>query len=69
MHNVNTDALKPTIDEPEQDPSSLNQHVSFDGERQTQEGRPQFRTTIPVPARQGVYWVRDPVELTTHLAA
>ena len=49
MHNVNVDALKQTIAKAEQDPSALTQQVSFDGEWQTQEGQPQFRSTIPVP--------------------
>ena len=49
MHNVHTDALNRTIAKAEQDPSALIQHVSFDGEWQTAEGQPQFRTAIPVP--------------------
>jgi len=49
MHNVNTDALNKTIAKAEQDPDALKQHVSFDGEWQTDESQPQFRTTIPVP--------------------
>jgi uncharacterized OsmC-like protein len=49
MHNVNTDALNQTIAKAQQDPSALKQHVSFDGEWQTQQGQPQFRTTIAVP--------------------
>ncbi len=49
MHDVNTDALNQTIAKAEHGPSALTQHVSFDGEWQTQEGQPQFRATIPVP--------------------
>ena len=49
MHNVNTEALNQTIAKAQQDPGALNQHVSFDGEWQTQQGQPQFRTTIAVP--------------------
>jgi len=49
MHNVNTDALGQTIAKAEQDPNSLKQRVSFDGDWQTGEGEPQFRALIPVP--------------------
>jgi hypothetical protein len=49
MHNVNTEALERTIAKAEEDPGTLKQRVSFDGEWQDQEGQPQFRATIPVP--------------------
>jgi len=49
MHNVNTEALERTIAKAEDDPATLKQRVSFDGEWQDQEGQPQVRATIPVP--------------------
>ena len=59
MHNVNTDALNQTIAKAEQDPSALKQHVSFDGEWQTAEGEPQFRTTIAVPNGEPFVFAAD----------
>ena len=49
MHNVNTDALRQTVEKARQDPSAVTQPVAFDGEWQTTDGEPQFRSTISFP--------------------
>jgi len=59
MHNVNVDALKQTIAKAMSDPSAVRQQVQFDGEWQTQDGRPQFRTSIPVPNGAPVVFEAD----------
>jgi len=59
MHNVNTEALKQTIAQAEEDPSALKQRVNFDGDWQTGEGRPQFRATIPAPNGQPFVFEAD----------
>jgi hypothetical protein len=59
MHNVNAEALKAAIAKAEQNPNALKQSVSFDGEWQAQEGRPQFRATIPVPNGDPVVFEAD----------
>lgn len=59
MHNLNTEALKQTVAAAEQDPGVLKQQVSFDGEWQTEKGRPQFRATIPVPNGDPVVFEAD----------
>lgn len=59
MHNVNVAALDQTVANAEHDPSALTQQVSFDGEWQTQEGKPQFRATIPVPSGEPVVFEAD----------
>ena len=59
MHNVNVDALEQTAARAESDPEAAVQQVSFDGEWQTEEGRPQFRTAIPVPNGEPVVLEAD----------
>ena len=59
MHNVNVDALEQTVAKAEQDPSAVKQRVSFGGEWQTEEGRPQFRASIPVPNGDPVIFEAD----------
>lgn len=50
MHNVNIDAVEQTAAKAKIDPAAVTQHTTFDGEWQTETGRPQFRATIPVPS-------------------
>ena len=59
MHNVNVDALEQTVAKARQDPSAVKQQVSFDGVWQTEEGRPQFRASIPVPNGDPVIFEAD----------
>jgi putative membrane protein len=59
MHNVNTEAFEQSFAEAEQDPGAFKQHLSFDGEWQTQEGQPQFRFTIPVPDDEAFVFEAD----------
>ena len=58
MHNVNVDALHETIARAKEDPTAVNQTVSFSGEWQTG-GGPQFRATIPVPNGDPVIFEAD----------
>ena len=59
MHNVNVDALEQTAAQAESDPEAAVQQVSFDGEWQTKEGRPQFQTTIAIPNGEPVMLEAD----------
>ena len=59
MHNVNVDALEGTAARAESDPKAAVQQVSFDGEWQTEEGRPQFRTSISIPNGEPVVLEAD----------
>ncbi len=59
MHNVNTEALDRTIATAKSDPAAAKQQVSFDGDWQTEEGRPQFRASIPVPHGEPVLFEAD----------
>ena len=49
MHNVNVEAVERTAAKAASEPSAVIQHVTLEGEWQTDPGRPQFRATIPVP--------------------
>lgn len=49
MHNVDVEALSATVAEAREDPAAVRQAVSLAGEWQSEEGRPQFRGTIPYP--------------------
>ena len=55
MHNFDLDALEETVASAQADPSAVVQPVRFGGEWQTEEGRPQFRATIPFPAGETVF--------------
>jgi len=59
MHNVNVDALQQTIATATSDPAAVRQQVQFDGAWQTQDGRPQFRASIPVPNGEPVVFEAD----------
>lgn len=59
MHNVNVAALEQTVAKAQEDPGTVKQPVAFDGEWQTQEGRPQFRASIPVPNGEPVIFEAD----------
>ena len=59
MHNVNVEALEQTVAKAKEDHSAVKQRVSFDGEWQTEEGRPQFRAGIPVPNGDPVIFEAD----------
>lgn len=59
VHNVATDALSQTIEKATTDPAAVRQHVSLDGEWQTQPGAAQFRATIPVPTGDPVVFEAD----------
>ena len=59
MHNVNTEAVGQTIEMGEKDPAALVQKVNFDGEWQTSEGAPQFRTEIPLPSGGSIPFEAD----------
>lgn len=55
MHNVNVEAVAETAAKARRDPTSARQRVGFDGEWQSEEGRPQFRATIPFPGGETVF--------------
>jgi len=59
VHNVNTEALAQTVERATADPGAVKQHVSFDGEWQTEPGAVQFRASIPVPNGQPVVFEAD----------
>ncbi len=58
MHNINVDTLKQTIALAKSDPSAVVQHVSFEGEWQTDSG-PQFTAAIPMPNGETVIFQAD----------
>jgi uncharacterized OsmC-like protein len=55
MHNVNVDALATTTEKARENPGSVRQQVAFDGDWQTDGGRPQFRATIPFPNGETIF--------------
>lgn len=55
MHNVNVDALATTTEKARENPGSVRQQVAFDGDWQTDSGRPQFRATIPFPNGETIF--------------
>ena len=57
MHNVNVDAVEQTADKARTDPTTVVQHVAFDG--QWQASGPQFRASIPVPNGEPVLFQAD----------
>jgi uncharacterized OsmC-like protein len=59
MHNVNVEAVERTAAKAASEPSAVVQPVTFDGEWQTEPGRPQFRATIPVPNGEPVIFEAD----------
>ncbi|HVP02801.1 MAG TPA: OsmC family protein [Solirubrobacteraceae bacterium] len=59
MHNVNVAALEQTVARAAEDPASVLQPVAFDGEWQTAEGAPQFRTSFPLPGGRDVIFEAD----------
>ncbi len=59
MHNVNLPNLRQTIQRAATDPGALKRSSSFEGEWQTEEGRPQFRASIPVPQGEPVTFEAD----------
>lgn len=59
VHNVDIDALSQTIEKATTDAATVRQHVSLEGEWQTQPGAAQFRATIPVPTGDPVVFEAD----------
>ena len=59
MHNVDVEAVERTAAKAASEPSAVIQHVTFEGEWQTEPGQPQFRATIPVPNGQPVVFEAD----------
>lgn len=59
MHNVNVKAVEQTANLAAADPDALVQAVVFDGEWQTTQGEPQFRTDIPLPNGDTVTFEAD----------
>ena len=59
MHNVNVEAVERTAAKAASEPSAVIQHVTLEGEWQTDPGRPQFRATIPVPGGGPVVFEAD----------
>lgn len=59
MHNVNVEAVEQTAAQAKADPSTVVQHVAFEGEWQSSQGAPQFRAAIPVPNGEPVVFEAD----------
>lgn len=49
MQNLNVDAVEQSAAKARQAPGALRQHVQLAGAWQNEQGRPQFRATIPYP--------------------
>ncbi len=59
MHNVNVEAVEMTAAKAGSDPAAVIQPTSFEGDWQTETGRPQFRTEIEIPDGDPVVFAAD----------